>query len=343
MDPHHRTTKSSTGPAPGAPAPNDPAAGAREARGRRLGLLLGVTLAAVMVGWLIKQQVPSTVLAQWHFSQAQAKFKEDDLEGALAACDRALALLPEEPTIYLLRAEIHQERADWAAALDDLNKVLDLNAHFPEGYRQRSFVHLQLGKYDEAVADARKTLEWWGNDDPRALNHAAYTTAVANRELEKALTEIERALKLYAPTREKVQNEKTKTDDAAALAAESALWRVDVSWASYLDTRGFVRFRLGQQAQSKNPQEAKAHYEAALADFDEAIRLVSQVRKAAAEKATEGETAYDKQRERSLTGSLAIMHQHRYQAYEALGEKEKARIDQEFAARLGYSPEKHGL
>ena len=47
--------------------------------------------------------------------------------------------------------------------------------------------------------------------------------------------------------------------------------------------------------------------------------------------------------EREYHAELGVMHQHRYQAYEALGDKEKAQADQEFASRLGYDPAKHGL
>ena len=113
--------------------------------------------------------------------------------------------------------------------------------------------------------------------------------------------------------------------------------------ANYLDTRGFVLFRLGQQAQAKDPQRAKARYQAALTDMDEAIRLLNRWKKAVLEQLKNQGSARQAYAERSYNEGLGVMHQHRYQVYEALGEREKAGVDREFAGRLGYDPAKHGL
>src|SRR5205085_2349710 len=113
--------------------------------------------------------------------------------------------------------------------------------------------------------------------------------------------------------------------------------------ANYLDTRGFVHFRLGQQAPPKDKQQATAHYQAALADLDEAIGLLSRWKKAVLEQLKAQGSSGQAYVERSYNENLGVMHQHRHQVYEALADKEKAEADKEFAQRLGYDPAKHGL
>jgi tetratricopeptide (TPR) repeat protein len=320
----------------------------RESRRRRLALLGGLALAAVMVGLIIRSQAPATLVAQWHLSNAHAKFDEEDFDGALAACDRALALLPEEPDLYQMRAQINQQRGDLPAALEDLNQLLKRNPHFYQGYLQRSFIEQLQGNHDAAIADARKARDWWGNDDPRPLNNLAYALAVANRDLESALKDANQAIKLVKDSRAAASEDAAKSSDGKAPAkstdgetTDSPIQASDMALSSYLDTRGFVLFRLGQ-ASASDVKQAKTHYQAALADFDEAIRLFTRSKKAILDRLkTQG--AAQAREERRLNENLALMYQHRYQAHEAIGEKDKATADQEFASRLGYDPAKQGL
>jgi Flp pilus assembly protein TadD len=343
---------SSTGPRPeGEAAPSDTEARQRDARRRRLSLLLSLTLVVVMVGWLIRSQAPLTILANWYASQAQTKlYEEDDLDGALAACDKAVSWQPDDASFRALRAQIREERAEWPEALEDLNKVLEFNPNYPDGLLQRSLVQMQLENYDAAVADARKASDWWGNEDPRGLNHLAYTLAVANRELDKALEDAERAIKLTHASRDRAAAKSGsspaagpdgKSADDSADAAQDAE-DGDEALSSYLDTRGFIHFRLGQ-AQAKAPEQAKTHYQTAVADFDEAIKLMERSKKTTLEKLKAKASPRQAYAERHLNATLGVLHQHRYQAYEALGQKEKAAADKEIAARRGYDPAKHGL
>ncbi len=349
-----------TGPRPeGVAAPPDAEAQHREARRRRLALLVSLTLAAVMVGWLIKTEAPLKILANWYASTAETKlFEEDDLDGALAACDRAVSLLPDDAAFHALRAGIRQERAEWPEALEDLNQVLQFNPNYPDGLLQRSLVYMQMENYDAAIADARKARDWWGNDHPRGLNHVAYTLAVANRELDVALADAEQAVKLTNASRDRAAAGKPSSSAGAAASAdgksssdasttpatdEPPVEDSDEHLSSYLDTRGFIQLRMGQQAQAKAPDEAKTHYETALADFDKAIRLLDRWKKTTLEKLKAKGSPRQAYEERRLNATLGVLHQHRYQAYEALGQTEKAAADKEIAARRGYDPAKHGL
>jgi tetratricopeptide (TPR) repeat protein len=317
---------------------------------------VGLILAAIMVGWAIRGQGPVTIWAYWKASTAQEKLvEEDDPDGALVAADRAVSLLPDDASFRTLRAQIRQELGDWSGALEDLDKALEINPNYPDGLLQRSFVHLQLNNLDAAVADARKAREWWGNDDPRGLNHLAYTLAVANRDLKTALEDAEQAVKLTRAGRDRAaKNAKSpagttppangqSSDESAAGAGDAAAEDGDAALSSYLDTRGYVLWRLGQQAQTQSPDAAKADYERALGDLDEAIRLLERSKKATLEQLKVRQSPRQAYLERRLNASLGLMHQHRYQVYESLGQKEKAAADKEMAARRGYDPAKHGL
>jgi hypothetical protein len=101
---------------------------------------------------------------------------------------------------------------------------------------------------------------------------------------------------------------------------------------------------LGKQEQEKdkNLQQAKARFQVALADLDEAIRLQNRWKKALLDQ-LKAQGVSEVRTSRRINGYLGLMHHHRYQVYEALGEKEKASADREFATRLGYDPAKHGL
>src|SRR5262249_36511484 len=159
---------------------------------------------------------------------------------------------------------------------------------------------------------------WWGGDDPRALNNLAYVQAVANRDLDAALADAEQAIKLVSAKRGQTTEEKgssasgsaspngASSSDSSSDSAEAAQ-NLDLAMASYLDTRGFIRFRLAQKAKPSDPERAKTLNQA-LADFDEAIRLLNRSKKAATER-LKGQTFAQQVREgRQLNESLGLMH-----------------------------------
>jgi tetratricopeptide (TPR) repeat protein len=285
-------------------------------RSRRFRLTLALVLTAVLVGLMIRSQVPH-LGAAWHRYSAKQYIAQEKYDEAVRECDRALAWLPSEaPDLYELRAEIQFKRGDLEAALKDYNKLQELNPNYPEVYERRGFVYQLLGQHDKAVEDAKKLKDWLGEDDPKGFNQLAYTRAVANQDLDAALADIERALKLLGREGDEKVAGSTKPDT-------SKEW----SWASYIDTRGFIYYRQGK-------------YQEALVDFDQAIAAITRAGQAELER--HSDRAKQALIKKGSDETLGIMYQHRGLVYEKLGDAAKAQADKEKAKDLGYDPKRHG-
>ncbi|NPA31677.1 MAG: tetratricopeptide repeat protein [Chloroflexi bacterium] len=84
-----------------------------------------------------------------------------DIQGAMEALDIAIAAAPDAaPQAYYYRALLHLELGEDEAALEDLNKAIEQNPHFPEAFAARGNVHLSLGRPVSAVEDFNKALQF---------------------------------------------------------------------------------------------------------------------------------------------------------------------------------------
>ncbi len=84
-----------------------------------------------------------------------------DVQGALEALDIAIAAAPDAaPQAYYYRALLQLELGENEAALEDLNKALEQNPHFPEAFAARGNVLLSLGRPVSAVEDFNKALQF---------------------------------------------------------------------------------------------------------------------------------------------------------------------------------------
>ncbi len=170
---------------------------------------------------------------------------------------------------------------------------------------KRAYLHERLGHHREALEDSKEALVCCPAGPPpleRAtlLNDHAYMCALTQMELPSGEHDAEEAIQIAG-------NE-----------------------PAFLDTRGYVRFRL-------------AHYDAALDDMQMAIRI---------EEGQEHSGQYDEYELRLLHRNLAVMYHHRGEIYEKLAEdeknkdravfKKKAEIDFHRADQLGFDP-KNGV
>lgn len=154
-------------------------------------------------------------VAEYYERRGRERQLLDDLPGALADFDSALAWAPDQVGLYYWRAIARLESHDVEGSLRDCDQLLSRNP-FPEAYQLRSQANQRLGKHDEALADSTQYLELADPQDPNPWNNRAYVRALAGRELNEALTDIERAIQLGGPS------------------------------AAFLDTRGYILFLLGQ-------------------------------------------------------------------------------------------------
>lgn len=74
-----------------------------------------------------------------------------DEEAVNELIDRILAIDPEHPFPYALRAQIQMENGDMKGALTQYNRILEIAPHYQEGFLSRAAIKREMG--DEAGAD----------------------------------------------------------------------------------------------------------------------------------------------------------------------------------------------
>lgn len=201
------------------------------------------------------------------FSRRGAVFMaEHDLERALADFSRAVELAPKEPRYLLQRAQAHLQNHQPMLAMADLDKAVALDPADVPGLLGRAALRISRGERKEAVPDldaaaravaptaddrlriaqlyesastyepAIAQYDLWIHAHPEdhmlpgALNGRCWARALTGQDLSKALGDCNRALSLSPHT------------------------------ASFLDSRGMVRLRMGE-------------WDKAIADYDEALKL----------------------------------------------------------------------
>ena len=81
-----------------------------------------------------------------------------ELDDAIAAFDRAIAIAPESSFAYLNRGQAHRRKGDLGRALADLDRAVEQAPRAARGYYHRSLVLRQLDAPDRALADERRAL-----------------------------------------------------------------------------------------------------------------------------------------------------------------------------------------
>ena len=172
-----------------------------------------------------------------------------DADGAqvIAACTAVIAT-PLVPTrdyavAYARRAATYAGQKDYDRALADIEALFRLNPNDAAAYRLRGEIEFQKGDETGALADFDKAVDL-EPENSNARNNACFVRALANRDLDHALSDC---------------------NEAQRLAPKSA---------AILDSRAFVYFRLGRfddaiaddnAALAKAPKLAAAFYVRGLA------------------------------------------------------------------------------
>jgi tetratricopeptide (TPR) repeat protein len=108
-----------------------------------------------------------------------------------------------EAAAHLKRAKLLFYKNDFAGAIENYNKAIELRPNWAEAYLQRGMARRMYGQLDGSIADYDKASEL----DPRTTRNnrsvaEAYTNhgqiLAMNSELENAITDFNKALKLYA-------------------------------------------------------------------------------------------------------------------------------------------------
>lgn len=263
----------------------------------KLCVVVGV-LAALAFHFDLESQIRHA-FGQFHAQQAMNRIRAKDWDGALAQIDRALSWNPNSVALLYLRARLHQEKDDYAASLADVEQAIAIKPNDEQVQRLRVGLFYRLRRHREAAAAATEMLERRIGDEVDNLNTRAYARAVGDFELEEALTDIDEVL------RERPES------------------------ASFIDTRGYILFKLGRN------QEA-------LDELERAIALTEKEREEFEQRGKNlfGDAKLDFDRQhKQFDEHLAVMYHHRGEVHAKLGHADQAKKDRFIGVKLGYDPE----
>jgi tetratricopeptide (TPR) repeat protein len=169
------------------------------ARPRPGGGIVIVGLAALVLGPVAYVGVPREI-SRWHEALATQAQIQSDHEAALSWLEASLAWWPQNTNAYLRRASWRIDAADFPGALADCQRAVELEPEEPTVLIQLSLAHQSLGQHSEAIALWKQLAQQCAADTAgnraRMLNGLAYAQALGNVELDDALHNVEQALNL---------------------------------------------------------------------------------------------------------------------------------------------------
>jgi tetratricopeptide (TPR) repeat protein len=246
-------------------------------------------------------QFPREV-SYWFLAAAEKARSQGNAELASERLEKAFSWNPRDPWLQVQQAKWLFEDEKYLEALKVSDQLAERFPQDVEVLELRVAILQHLERHEEAIALARaldqKSLTSGRPDRASALNSLAYARAVGNLELEQALKEANEAL-VIAPR-----------------------------MPAYLDTRGFILYRLGK------------HKEAHV-DLDAAVKGMPKLQQRAAaaappdslERYGDGVDAYQSY-EQSLKTATAVLLYHRALNLEKLGRFAEAKLDRAQVKRL---------
>jgi len=280
--------------------------GLRSPAGTRWAVAVALSLVVVPLVWI---GVPREV-ARWYLAAALEAERREDEAATIQHLDRALSWDPQLPDAYTQRALERLRAGDLVAALADSTQAANLEGpRGVSGLSARSLVHQRAGDHDAALADIEAIvgiLSDYPEQIPVALNQRAYARALAGRDLELGIQDIQKAIEL------------TGADQPSASLSVRA---------AFLDTRGFLYQLAGRTAE-------------AIVDLDQAVDAEEKRWAAAQRELAKMPGGLAPRDERDHRETLAVLCHHRALAYQAAGRTDEATREFERARQLGYDPSK---
>jgi len=185
-----------------------------------------------------------------YYDRALLHFKKGDVDKAIDDYSKAIGILPEFPPAYRERGSALIAKRAFKKAIADFDQAIKLKADYADAFDERGYAYRMLKDFDRAIADYTRALE---------INPKMYVTqmrrcwvrAVANRELDLALSDCDAALKANAKDKEGYESRAfvyfRKNDMAKALKDCETAIAMDGKLPKALFLRGTIKTRNGDK------------------------------------------------------------------------------------------------
>lgn len=172
-----------------------------------------------------------------------------DAARSLADFGEAIRLAPRDAALFYSRGNVHAAQRNYERALADYDEAIRLDPAYPQAYNNRGGVYHNQKSYDRALADFDKALAI-DPDYPAALSNRCAVRAALKQDLDKAMTDCGRSLRLrpnHLPTLDtRGLVDLLRRDYPAALTDYDAVLRVDDEAYGALYGRGLAQLGLGR-------------------------------------------------------------------------------------------------
>jgi tetratricopeptide (TPR) repeat protein len=134
----------------------------RRKRLRRVLLWGGVLIVGCVISWLVYDRFiappPEVQQAYRYSTTGEGLVEEGDLEAALAEFEAAIALTPDDPTLWLWKGVIHSQLDQMEQAEEAFLTARSLYGEGTGFLQDRSMIYLRIGEVDAAVADVEQII-----------------------------------------------------------------------------------------------------------------------------------------------------------------------------------------
>jgi tetratricopeptide (TPR) repeat protein len=284
-------------------------------------IVLAGFLAALWIHFDLGTQIRNQI-GNYLCQEGVRQYRQNDLPGALASFDRAVDWAPKSGRAVGYRMRLHLELGNWEAALNDSYRVAELEQG-DQGWITGRLRALQgLRRHRETAVFCGEMLAQGLGNRISMLNSRAYARAHGEFELTEALADIDAAIAAGLPDDDVPVRRPTAEETLAFHQSRAAL----------VDTRGYVLLKLGRD------KEALADFEEAIVDSKAALKAHEQMMKE--ERRRGVPIGLTERRSKEFDEERSVIIHHRGEAYQKLGQAEKARKDFDEALSLGYDEAK---
>jgi tetratricopeptide (TPR) repeat protein len=270
-------------------------------------------LASSAVAWLPYE------VGYWMLALAEQASQQGRTEEALSWVEQAKPWLPESELPFLVQANTlaRGERKDPLFALEAMLKTDPPNKIKAALLVKKSQIHKEQGDYEKSLKAFDQAADFVGSLRPSTDRLEILLLAARRDEAKRELSQVIKDWEARGVESSQVDNTLAYFSALLNDKVDEALKRVGIALTekpdepAYLDTRGYIFYRLGK-------------HEQALADLEKSVELM--------------EKSYGQSNHPEAKKALAVIVYHRSLVLEALEKSAEAERDRARVKELGFEP-----